>query len=152
MRRRGFESHPVLLFFDNSIRIQCTHDVAAAYCLAMADVRVRLPLGAFVESACRKVWESACFGSRRSSVQIRPRRLDCGGARVGTGERLLTAPSQVRFLPPQLCGERKGKPIGDGSCLENSRAMSLEGSTPSPSALNVVPLAERLKAPAFQAG
>ena len=39
---------------------------------------------------------------------------------------------QVRFLPPQL--ERKGMPIGDGSCLENSRAMSLEGSTPSPSA------------------
>ena len=25
---------------------QCTHDVAAAYCLAMAEVRVRLPLGA----------------------------------------------------------------------------------------------------------
>jgi hypothetical protein len=23
----------------------CAHDVAAAYCLAMADVRVRLPLG-----------------------------------------------------------------------------------------------------------
>ena len=34
-------------FFDNSARSFCTHDVAAAYCLAMADVRVRLPLGAF---------------------------------------------------------------------------------------------------------
>src|SRR5687768_3029177 len=54
---------------------------------------------------------------------------------VGTGGRLLTAFSQVRFLPPQLLRIRKGKPIGDGSCLENSRAMSLEGSTPSPSAL-----------------
>ncbi len=31
--------------------------------------------------------------------------------------------------------------MGDGSCLENSRAKSLEGSTPSPSAY--VPLAER---------
>ena len=39
---------------------------------------------------------------------------------------------QVRFLPPQL--ERKGKPTGDGSRLENGRAMSLEGSTSSPSA------------------
>ena len=47
MRRREFESHPVLLFFDNSIRFQRTHDVAAACCLARADVRVRLPLGAF---------------------------------------------------------------------------------------------------------
>jgi hypothetical protein len=30
--------------------------------------------------------------------------------------------------------ERKGKPIGDGSRPENGRAISLEGSTPSPSA------------------
>ena len=27
----------------------------------------------------------------------------CGGSRAGTGRRLLTAPTQVRFLPPQLC-------------------------------------------------
>jgi hypothetical protein len=27
----------------------------------------------------------------------------CGGTRAGTGRRLLTAPTQVRFLPPQLC-------------------------------------------------
>ena len=26
----------------------------------------------------------------------------CGGTRAGTGRRLLTAPTQVRFLPPQL--------------------------------------------------
>ena len=31
-------------------------------------------------------------------------------------------------------GHRKGKPIGDGIRLEIGRAMSLEGSTPSPSA------------------
>jgi hypothetical protein len=33
---------------------QSAHDVAAAYCLAMADVRVRLPLGALAIG----VWES----------------------------------------------------------------------------------------------
>jgi hypothetical protein len=44
---------PVLLLFDNSIRIHGTHDVAAAYCLAMADVRVRLPLGALATHSFR---------------------------------------------------------------------------------------------------
>ena len=51
-----------------------------------------------------------------------------------------------RLREPEIAGsnpaiqtERKGKPIGDGSGLENRRAMSLEGSTPSPSAyLSVV--------------
>ena len=38
----------------------------------MPEVRVQLPLGA------------------------------CGGVRVGTGRRLLTAPTQVRFLSPQF--------------------------------------------------
>ncbi len=33
------------------------HDVVAAYCLAMADVRVRLPLGALQI----RVWESLAF-------------------------------------------------------------------------------------------
>ena len=56
-RRRGFESHPVLSIFDNSTKTLCTHDVAAACCLAMADVRVRLPLGAFAIRA----WESLEF-------------------------------------------------------------------------------------------
>ena len=37
---------------------------------------------------------------------------------------------------------RKGKPTGDGTRFESGRAMSLEGSTPSPSA-SCVPLAER---------
>ena len=48
------------------------HDVTAACRLAMPEVRVQLPLGA------------------------------CGGVRAGTGRRLLTAPTQVRFLSPQL--------------------------------------------------
>ncbi len=56
-----------------------------------------------------------------------------GGACAGTGDRLLTGLPQVRFLPPELSG--KGKPMGDGSRFENDRAMSLEGSTPSPSAV-----------------
>jgi hypothetical protein len=60
--------------------------------------------------------------------------LLCGGARVGTGGRLLSVTTQVRFLPPQLVLNRKVKPIGDGSRLESGRAMSLGGSTPSPSA------------------
>ena len=48
MRQRGFESHPVLckLIFNNSARNLRTHDVAAAYRLAKAEVRVQLPLGA----------------------------------------------------------------------------------------------------------
>src|SRR5438445_12918371 len=29
--------------------------------------------------------------------------VHCGGFRAGTGRRLLIAPTQVRFLPPQLC-------------------------------------------------
>ncbi len=49
MRRRGFESLPVPLLFDNSAHHVCAHDVAAACRLAMAEVRVRLPLGALVE-------------------------------------------------------------------------------------------------------
>ena len=45
-RGRGFESHPVLsALFDNSGGGDRAHDVAVAYRLAMADVRVRLPLG-----------------------------------------------------------------------------------------------------------
>ena len=47
MRLRGFESRPVLLVFDNRKLDQIrAHDVAAAYRFAMAEVRVRLPLGA----------------------------------------------------------------------------------------------------------
>jgi hypothetical protein len=37
-------------------------------------------------------------------------------------------------IPASAVSQRKGKPMGDGSRLESGRAMSLEGSTPSPSA------------------
>ena len=46
MRRRGFESHPVLWLFDNLVIAKRAHDVAAACRLAMADVRVQIPLDA----------------------------------------------------------------------------------------------------------
>src|SRR5713226_9191814 len=72
----------------------------------------------------------------------------------------LTTPTALRWGPcwygqaavnrratgsiPVTAALRKGKPTGDGSGFENRRAMSLEGSTPSPSALVTnVPLAER---------
>ena len=45
MRRRGFESHPVLSVFDHSASVMCAHVVVVAYCLAKAEARVRLPLG-----------------------------------------------------------------------------------------------------------
>jgi hypothetical protein len=46
MRRRGFESHPVLFsLIDNSASVNGAHVVVVAYCLAMAEARVRLPLG-----------------------------------------------------------------------------------------------------------
>jgi hypothetical protein len=108
----------------------------------MAEVRVRLPLGAHDF----RVWESMVFRVLREHeiAGSNPAILTgarvaltnyCGGFRVGTGGRLLTALTQVRFLPPQLfCEKRKGKPTGDGSRLESGRASSLEGSTPSPSA------------------
>ena len=53
MRIRRFESGPVLLLFDNLVVTQSAHDVTAAYCLAMADERVRFPLGAHLFG----VWE-----------------------------------------------------------------------------------------------
>ena len=102
MRRRGFESHPVP-FFDNSASALRAHDVAAAYRLAMADVRVRLPLGTSIG-----VWESLALRLVRDqesagSNPAAPTRCDdSGGARAGTGARLLTGGTQVRFLPPEL--------------------------------------------------
>ncbi len=129
MRRRGFESHPVLSLFDNPVTVKCAHDVAAAYRLAMADVRVRLPLGTSLLPTDRgtvqdrtrqtgrgKAWQSAWFGTRRPPVRIRPPRLkhwrhngvlqspqsplhNFQGGGTGRRTRLLTGPLGVR-LPP----------------------------------------------------
>ena len=82
-RQRGFDSHPVFLIFDNSAHHNAPDDVAAACRLAMAKVRVQLPLGALQspkpvgplvnvarcspaappasgsQAGCRKAWYSA---------------------------------------------------------------------------------------------
>ena len=47
----------MLLILDNSAHATSARDVAAAYCLAMAEVRVRLPLGALNI----RTWESLGF-------------------------------------------------------------------------------------------
>ena len=64
--------------------------------------------------------------------------------RCGRMVRRLPVKEQTTGSIPVAAALRKGKPTGDGSGFENRRAMSLEGSTPSPSALkHHVPLAER---------
>ncbi len=91
-------------------------------------------------------------GNSAAATQIQLRRLDCGGARAGTGRRLLSAPTQVRFLSPQLatahsCRAQGGSrnEVGRASQLAiaavsktveppTARVPGLEGSTPSPSA------------------
>ena len=100
-----------VLLFDNSASAACAHDGAAAYRLAMADVRVRLPLG--LRSG---VWESLAIRLVRDqegagSNPAAPTRLDdSGGARAGTGTRLLSERTQVRFLPPELRSGRASQP------------------------------------------
>jgi hypothetical protein len=142
------------LIFDNPVIAQRTHDVADAYLLAMQKVPVRLGYraqrGRVLLAACRKAWNSAghrrhgCRWSREHEIAgSNPAAPTyCGGTRAGTGRRPLTAPTQVRFLPPQLTTKRKGKPIGDGSRLESGRA-AMPWEFNSPSFRLHVPLAER---------
>ena len=108
MRRREFESLPVLLFFDNSAHHNApmrapTEGWSAAACrLAMAKVRVQLPLGALDEQDVGKPGIPRVSGARDRRFKSGRPDLDCGGTCVGTGRRLLTAPTLVRFQPPQL--------------------------------------------------
>jgi len=51
--------------------------------------------------------EIAPSGNLKSAIRNLKSSTHCGGACVGTGGRLLTAASQVRFLPPQL--DRNGR-------------------------------------------
>ena len=96
----------------------------------MPEVRVQLPL-----DACCGVWES---------LEIR---LPWAQEIVSSN---LTMPTVLQWSTcwyeqatvnrldtgsiPVTAALRKGKPIGDGNRFETGRAMSLEGSTPSPSA------------------
>jgi hypothetical protein len=57
--------------------------------------------------------------------------------------RRLRKPDHAGSNPAIQTTRRKGKPTGDGTRLEPGRATSLEGSTPSPSADDDVPVAER---------
>ncbi len=121
MRRREFESLPVLLFFDNSAHHNApmrapTEGWSAAACrrpplrggARMAKVRVQLPLGALDKQDVGKpgippgTVRSMVAGARDRRFKSGRSDLDCGGTRVGTGRRLLIALTQVRFLPPQL--------------------------------------------------
>ena len=90
-------------FFDNSAHHVSAHDVAAACRLAMAEVRVQLPLGALNEQDVGKPSIPRASGARDRGFKSRRPDFDCGGARAGTGGHLLSVTSQVRFLPPQLC-------------------------------------------------
>jgi hypothetical protein len=71
----------------------------------------------------RRQYVVLCYG--------RDATLNSGGARVGTGARLLTGMTQVRFLPPELSifmdgrQQGKGQPIGDGTRFEPGRARAL---------------------------
>ena len=76
MRRRGSESLPVLLYGSLTIRHTLrAHDVAAACRLAMAEVRVQLPLGAFTEQDVGKPGIPRASGAR--DRRFKSGRPDC---------------------------------------------------------------------------
>lgn len=91
----------------------------------MAEVRVQLPLSAFSQdvgkfgnpraSGARDHW----FKSSRPDLVVRwEQKTVCsrysGGSRAGTGVRLLTATSQVRFLSPELKAESEEQRAENG--------------------------------------
>jgi hypothetical protein len=92
-----------LRFFDNSVTVKCAHDVAAACRLAMAEVRVRLPLGTWTTRGVGKSGNPPASGAgERRFESGRPDWINSGGVRAGTSARLLTGRTRVRFLPPEL--------------------------------------------------
>jgi hypothetical protein len=102
MRQRGFESHLVLwtpatarrMIFDNR-NGSSAHDVTAAYCLAMAEVRVQLPLGALHPPSIAEQWN----GRMWESLGIRvPRAHEI----VGSNPTVLTAASAALCLRQQV--------------------------------------------------
>ena len=71
------------------------------------------------------------------------------------GEKTLGGDSLEKPLDTVLLTQfaiRKGKPTGDGTCLENRRVMSLEGSTPSPSAVCSWPSGKGASLPSWKGG
>lgn len=81
LNRRGVGSNPTgPISLTIRRRLDRAHEVAAAYRPATAEARVQIPLGTSVVLMVRGVGKpghSACFGSRRASVRIRPPRWYC---------------------------------------------------------------------------
>ena len=98
----------------------------------MAEVRVRLPLGALNKQDVGKPGIPRASGARDRRFKSGRPDCDCGGVCVGTGRRLLSVTSQVRFLPPQLYG--RASQLAMAAAPKAVELHSLEGSTPSPSA------------------
>ena len=96
----------------------------------MADVRVRLPLGALMIQDVGKSGIPPALGAGdRWFESSRPDLITrCGGFRVGTDVRLLTAPTQVRFLPPQPYGRASQLAMAPRS--KRDERYCLAGSTP----------------------
>ena len=120
MRRRGFKSLPVLLFIDNSahqdapMRAPTVGWSAAACRLAMAKVRVQLPLGALDEQDVGKPGIPRASGARERG--FKSRRPDCliRCTRVGSRDRPVkptwhSAPPLVRVQPPEPCCGRSSQ-------------------------------------------
>lgn len=58
-------------FFDNLVVMQfCAHDVAVACCLAMAEVWVRLPLGALLKKERVGEWETRRHGDTENESAL----------------------------------------------------------------------------------
>ena len=123
----------------------------------MAEVWVRLPLGALNI----RTWESLGFRVPREHEIVGSNPTVLTGASYTDndlmrwvlcwyGKATVNRPDAGSIPASAALTERKGKPTGDGTPLEPGRAFStgLEGSTPSPSASQHVPLAERQR---FQA-
>ena len=76
----------MLLLFDNSAHHVCAHDVAAACRLAMAEVRVQLPLGALVKQDVGKPGIPRASGARdRRFKSGRPDLIAVGPVLVRAG-------------------------------------------------------------------
>ena len=108
----------------------------------MAEVWVQLPLGALVFG----VWESLEIRVLREHENVGSNPTApterCGGACVGTGWRLLTVVTQVRFLPPQLKCETEVIRLDEEPVSKTGAVHTVVGSSPTASAQHVL-LAER---------
>lgn len=92
----------------------CTRDVTVACLLAMQDVRVQLPLGALPQDVGKPGNPPVLGTGHRGFKSHRP---DC--LRCGRMVRRLPVKETIAGSIPAAAVARKGKPMGDGSRLEN---------------------------------